>query len=174
MIAFWEMPSPVGPLLLSGDADGLSGISFAAGKRPARPEPEWRRSRAPFEKVVEELEEYFSGGRTRFDVRLALRGTPFQLDVWSILQTIPYGGTTTYGEIARRLKKPDASRAVGAANGRNPVPIIVPCHRVVGSDGSLTGFGGGLPVKKALLALEARHAADSSPERLLPIGDPGS
>jgi len=171
MTAYWDLPTPIGPLLLSGDEGGLRGISFSGGGRPAAPAPEWRRSREPFEDVIGQLEEYFAGERTRFDVRLALRGTPFQLEVWSVLQTIPYGETTTYGEIARRLGRPDACRAVGAANGRNPVPIVVPCHRVVGSDGSLTGFGGGLPIKRALLELESRGRGVPSAAPLLPFGE---
>ena len=167
-VRFWEMRTPVGPLLLSGDAEGLRGIAFARGGRAAEPDPEWQRSRAPFERAIHELEAYFEGERTQFDVPLALHGTPFQLEVWSVLRTIPYGETTSYGAIARRIGKPDASRAVGAANGRNPIPIIVPCHRVVGSDGALTGFGGGLPVKQALLELEARRAQPTLPLRPAP------
>jgi methylated-DNA-[protein]-cysteine S-methyltransferase len=168
MTAFDEIDTPVGPLLLFGGDDGLRGISFQAGPHPLAPPPEWRRSAEPFRGVVRELDAYFAGKAVRFESPLALRGTPFQLEVWSLLRTIPYGETTTYAEIARRLGRPSACRAVGAANGRNPVPIVIPCHRVVGADGSLTGFGGGLPIKRALLALEARRAPAGG-LRLLPF-----
>ena len=104
-----------------------------------------------------QLREYFEGTRQVFDVPLALSGTPFQLKVWAALTDIPYGETITYGELAQRIGQPDAVRAVGAANGKNPVPIIVPCHRVIGSNGKLTGYGGGLPIKAALLDLERRN-----------------
>ncbi|MDR3671218.1 MAG: methylated-DNA--[protein]-cysteine S-methyltransferase [Holophaga sp.] len=108
----------------------------------------------PLAPVRRQLEEYFRGERRAFDLPLALRGTPFQLRVWAELQRIPYGATISYGELARRLGDPNLTRAVGAANGANPVSIIVPCHRVIGADGSLTGYGGGLENKRALLALE--------------------
>jgi len=172
-MASCEIPTPIGPLRLSGDDEGLREISFQRRARSAGSPEDGRISREPFLEVISELEEYFAGRLTRFRVRLAPRGTPFQLRVWSLLRTIPYGETTTYGEIARELGQPGASRAVGAANGRNPIPVIVPCHRVIGSDGSLTGFGGGLEIKRALLDLEARGCgrpgASSSP--LLPFGE---
>jgi methylated-DNA-[protein]-cysteine S-methyltransferase len=173
MMASCEIPTPIGPLRLSGDEEGLREISFQRRARPAVSPDDGRSSREPFLDVISELEEYFAGRLTRFRVRLAPRGTPFQLRVWSLLRTIPYGETTTYGEIARELGQPNACRAVGAANGRNPIPVIVPCHRVIGSDGSLTGFGGGLDIKRALLDLEARGcgrpATSDSP--LLPFGE---
>ncbi len=105
--------------------------------------------------MIRQLEEYFAGTRKQFDIPLALRGTPFQLEVWHALQQIPYGETRTYAGIAHAIGRPTATRAVGAANGANPIPIIVPCHRVIGSNGSLTGFGGGIDVKRRLLDLEA-------------------
>ena len=173
MTAFDEIDTPIGPLLLFGDEEGLRGISFQAGRHPLAAPPEWRRSAEPFRGIVGELQAYFAGELVRFESRLAPRGTPFQLEVWSFLRTIPYGETTTYAEIARRLGRPSACRAVGAANGRNPIPVVIPCHRVVGADGSLTGFGGGLPIKRALLALEARRApAAAAP--LLPFGPAGN
>ena len=157
MTMYCEISTPVGPLLLSGDGECLRGISFQGGARPVQPAPDWRRSKETFRKVIGDLEAYFAGELTVFHLALAPRGTPFQMEVWSHLQTIPYGETTTYAEIARRLGRPAAHRAVGAANGRNPIPIIIPCHRVVGTDGSLTGFGGGLAIKRSLLMLEARR-----------------
>jgi methylated-DNA-[protein]-cysteine S-methyltransferase len=105
--------------------------------------------------VLRQLAEYFAGDRTDFDIKLAPRGTPFQLDVWRTLQRIPYGETRSYADIARSIGRPTATRAVGAANGANPIPIIIPCHRVIGSNGSLTGFGGGMGVKRRLLDLES-------------------
>jgi methylated-DNA-[protein]-cysteine S-methyltransferase len=172
MTAFCELATPIGPLLLWGDGEGLRGISFQRA-HPLQPSAGWRRSREPFGRALEQLTAYFAGRLERFDVALAPLGTPFQIEVWSALREIPYGETTTYAAIARGLGRPQAFRAVGAANGRNPIPILIPCHRVVGSDGSLTGFGGGLDVKRALLALESRHRR---PERslsapLLPFGE---
>jgi len=171
MIVFWEIPTPIGPLLLTGDDEGLRGISFQGGLHPSSVDPRWRRSRQPFESIIAELDSYFAGERTRFETPIAPRGTPFQLAVWSRVRAIPYGETATYAEIARQVGRPEAFRAVGAANGSNPIPIVIPCHRVVGSDGSLTGFGGGLPTKRALLALEARHAPSPSGRPLLPFGE---
>jgi methylated-DNA-[protein]-cysteine S-methyltransferase len=156
VISCYEMASPIGPLLLWGDAEGLRGVSFQKA-HPVLPPAAWRRMREPFDEAIEQLTAYFAGRLERFQVPLAPHGTRFQLEVWSALRAIPYGETTTYGAIARRLGRSNAFRAVGAANGRNPIPILIPCHRVVGADGSLTGFGGGLDIKRALLALEARH-----------------
>jgi methylated-DNA-[protein]-cysteine S-methyltransferase len=169
MMTYCEISTPIGPLRLAGDEEGLREIFFLDGKRPAAP-PAGQRSREPFHDVISELDEYFAGRLTRFHARLAPRGTPFQLGVWSLLRTIPYGKTTTYGEIARKLGQPNACRAVGAANGRNPIPVIIPCHRVVGADHSLTGFGGGLEIKRALLRLEAGGRERFPPAPLLPFG----
>jgi methylated-DNA-[protein]-cysteine S-methyltransferase len=125
------------------------------GRPAASVRPEWRPADEPFADVRRQLSEYFDGERDEFDVPLGMTGTPFQRRVWQALQRIPYGETTTYGELARRLGRPSASRAVGLANGRNPIAVIVPCHRVIGSDGSLTGYGGGVERKRLLLELEA-------------------
>ncbi|WP_428610438.1 methylated-DNA--[protein]-cysteine S-methyltransferase [Sedimenticola sp.] len=146
--------TPIGPLLLAGDTSGLEWIGFPEGKGRVEPAPDWVRDAQPFKAVKQQLTEYFAGSRTTFDLPLRPRGTPFQLKVLSALQTIPYGETRSYADIARRIHKPQAVRAVGAANGRNPLPIVIPCHRVIGADGSLTGFGGGIQVKRFLLALE--------------------
>lgn len=149
------MESPIGDLLLVGDADALHGVYFQDGKRgPRKPEPGWQPSEKPFREVQRQLKAYFAGKLRAFELPLAPAGTEFQLKVWHALRTIPYGKTWSYGELARRIRRPAASRAVGAANGQNPIPVIVPCHRVIGANGSLTGFGGGLPIKQKLLALE--------------------
>ena len=122
------------------------------------PEPDWIYNERPFADARRQLTEYFDGERRAFDLPLKLDGTEFQMSVLHALQQIPYGETTSYAEIAERIGRPKAVRAVGAANGRNPIPIIVPCHRVIGSHGDLTGFGGGLDTKEALLRLEAEHS----------------
>lgn len=146
--------SPIGDILVAGDADGLKFVGFPSGKGRLEPEPSWQLDNEGFEDVKKQLGEYFAGTRTRFDLKLAPNGTPFQLQVLDALQQIPYGETRSYLDIATGIGKPKAVRAVGAANGRNPLPIIIPCHRVIGADGSLTGFGGGLPTKRFLLDLE--------------------
>jgi methylated-DNA-[protein]-cysteine S-methyltransferase len=133
----------------------LRSISFQTANRSAKPAEGWRRTEEPFRDVILQLDAYFAGRLRRFELPLAPEGTPFQREVWSALTTIPYGETVSYGELARQVGRPNACRAVGAANGRNPIPIIIPCHRVIGADGSLTGFGGGLPIKQRLLLLEA-------------------
>ncbi|WP_329743036.1 methylated-DNA--[protein]-cysteine S-methyltransferase [Dyella sp. A6] len=155
---FDDMPSPVGPLRLVADPLGLRQVWFERERHPKTAAPNWVRDaqRVAFARV--QLEAYFAGQRQMFDLPLHPLGTPFQLEVWQALAGIPYGATLSYGELARRIGQPQAVRAVGAANGRNPLPIVLPCHRVIGSDGSLTGFGGGLPTKRFLLALEARVA----------------
>jgi len=154
---YTRMDSPVGPLLLAGDTDGLRLVMFEKGKKTAAPKPEWKRDTKLFAEAIRQLRAYFDGKLKEFDLPLALEGTEFQLLVWNSLRTIPYGETISYAELARRIGNPKAVRAVGLANGSNPIPIIIPCHRVIGSDGSLTGFGGGLPVKKKLLALESQQ-----------------
>lgn len=153
-----ELPSPVGVLRLLADDQGLREIWFERGKHQKSPLPSWRRATEPLAQARQQLEEYFAGTRRQFDLPLRPHGTPFQLEVWWELARIPYGATISYGELARRIDQPLAMRAVGAANGRNPLPIVLPCHRVIGSDGSLTGFGGGLPTKRYLLSLEDRVA----------------
>ena len=152
-------PSPIGPLLLVGDPDGTAGVRLQRvlmeDQRHGVPVgADWREDPAPFTEVERQLDEYFAGERRSFDLALDPHGTPFQLAVWMQLRTIPTGQTTTYGEVAARLGKPSASRAVGAAVGRNPISVIVPCHRVVGASGALTGFAGGLDRKRTLLTLE--------------------
>lgn len=152
---YWhEMDSPIGRLLLAGERDRLSLVHFQSTARPRQPDPEWIERSSMFGAVERQLREYFASKRRTFDLELMMPGTPFQRDVWSALRAIPYGETISYAELAARLGKPRAVRAVGSANGANPVPIVVPCHRVIGSDGSLTGFGGGLDLKRRLLALE--------------------
>jgi methylated-DNA-[protein]-cysteine S-methyltransferase len=154
---YTTIESPIGPLLLAGNDGALRFLSFAAEKRAMRPRRDWSEAATPFRDVIRQLREYFRGELTEFDVRLEMVGTPFQLRVWEKLRTIPYGATISYGQLARRIGEPEAVRAVGAANGSNPIPIIVPCHRVIGSNGSLTGYGGGLAIKEKLLALESRQ-----------------
>jgi methylated-DNA-[protein]-cysteine S-methyltransferase len=149
--------SPVGSLLLAGDGDSLSLISFSTGRAARQPAPDWMRRNDAFGSVKTQLRAYFAGELTGFDLQLAPVGTSFQQSVWAALRLIPYGETRSYADIARQLGNPDATRAVGAANGLNPLPIVVPCHRVIGSDGSMTGFGGGIECKKYLLALEQQH-----------------
>ena len=146
--------SPIGPLLLAGAGTKLQVLGFPTGRMALREQAGWQRDTSAFADVRKQLAEYFAGTRRDFELELAPQGTPFQLAVWRQLRTIPFGQTCSYGDIARALAKPLAVRAVGAANGRNPLPIIVPCHRVIGADGSLTGFGGGLPTKEFLLGLE--------------------
>lgn len=152
------LDTPIGDLLLAGDEDALSLIGFPEGSMRRDPEPDWIFSDKPFAAAREQLTAYFAGERKSFDLKLKPVGTEFQLQVLGELQKIPYGITTSYGEIAKRIGRPKAVRAVGAANGRNPIPIIIPCHRVIGSTGKLTGFGGGIPTKKALLKLELEHS----------------
>jgi len=150
--------TPIGELLLAGEADSLSMIGFPQGAMRRDPEADWIYNEAPFEIVRRQLAEYFAGERKDFDLPLSLSGTEFQVAVLEALQQIPYGETTSYGAVAKQIGRPKAVRAVGAANGRNPIPIIVPCHRVIGTSGDLTGFGGGLDTKAALLRLEAENS----------------
>jgi methylated-DNA-[protein]-cysteine S-methyltransferase len=150
--------TPVGPLLVAADDRGLRHIEFERNRYPTSIGSDWRRDPKPMRAAKAQLDAYFAGELTEFDLELAPDGTAFQTAVWSALCRIPYGATVSYGDIARDLGAPKAVRAVGAANGRNPLPIIVPCHRVIGANGSLTGFGGGLPVKKFLLEHEQRFA----------------
>jgi methylated-DNA-[protein]-cysteine S-methyltransferase len=146
--------SPLGELLVAGDELGLGAILLPCEGQRRDPPPDFRRGVGTLGEAVRQLGEYFAGERTTFDLRLAQRGTPFQLKVWSELRRIPYGVTISYGELARRVGRPQGFRAVGAANGRNQLPIVVPCHRVIAADGTLGGYGGGLPAKRRLLELE--------------------
>jgi methylated-DNA-[protein]-cysteine S-methyltransferase len=156
-IYYTSYESPVGPLLLAGNANGLRMVSFESSKHAAPPQADWKQDKAPFVEIIRQLQAYFRGELREFDVRLALEGTEFQLRVWNTLREIPYGETISYLQLAERIGNPRAVRAVGLANGSNPIPIIVPCHRVIGSDGSLTGFGGGISTKKKLLELESKQ-----------------
>jgi methylated-DNA-[protein]-cysteine S-methyltransferase len=151
------LETPVGTLLIAGDDAVLERISFPSRGRTAKPERGWQESpRGAVAEAIRQLRDYFAGKRTGFDLPLAPKGTEFQRAVWRQLQEIPYGETISYGELARRVGNPKASRAVGSANGANPLPIVIPCHRVIAGDGSIGGFGGGLPTKEILLALEQR------------------
>ena len=155
---FSFLDSPIGPLLLAGSGGRLRVVGFSSGPKAQTPSGEWLRRDAQFDEAKRQLNEYFAGARRRFDLELAPVGTPFQRKVWQALSDIPYGETRSYGEIAAAIGSPRAAMAVGGANGSNPLPIVVPCHRVIGSDGSLTGFGGGLAAKRYLLDLEADNA----------------
>ena len=165
-IDYTTMSSPVGELLLSGSGGVLSGLTMHRPGEALPVRPGWQRDDAALAAAVAQLGEYFAGTRTVFDMPLAPQGTPFQRRVWELLLQIPYGQTTSYGALARELGQPEASRAVGLANGRNPIAIVIPCHRVVGSDGSLTGYGGGLDRKRWLLDLER---SVSNPVEALPL-----
>jgi len=154
------LDTPIGELLLAGEDGALSMVGFPKGSMRREPEPDWIFNEKPLADARAQLGEYFAGDRKEFDLPLKLNGTEFQVSVLEALLNIPYGQTTSYGEIARRIGRPKAVRAVGAANGRNPIPIVVPCHRVIGVTGDLTGFGGGLDTKEALLRLEAEHTQD--------------
>ena len=149
--------TPVGKLLLVKNSRGLSHLLFENGRQPLTIDRDWKRDASAFRDVHDQLDAYFAGTLREFDLPLAPDGTDFQKAVWRELAAIPYGETTSYGYIARRVADISASRAVGAANGQNPLSIIVPCHRVIGSNGSLTGYGGGLPRKRFLLDHEQRH-----------------
>lgn len=149
--------SPIGQLLLAGSADALQVIGFPHGDKARRADVGWERYDEPFKKTARQLNEYFAGDRQEFELDLAPDGTTFQVEVLEALRGIPYGETCTYRDIAVAVGRPKAVRAVGNANGRNPLPIVIPCHRVIGSDGSLTGFGGGIEVKRYLLDLEQQH-----------------
>ena len=158
MTLYTEMKSPLGTLLLTTEDGALTGVQFP-GEQHGRPNrPDWQR--ADDEPVLAaaraQLDEYFDGRRTAFDLPLAPRGTPFQQAVWRALVTVPFGATSTYGAIAAAIRRPTAVRAVGGAIGANPIGIVVPCHRIIGADGSLTGYAGGLDRKTKLLALERR------------------
>jgi methylated-DNA-[protein]-cysteine S-methyltransferase len=154
---YTQIESPVGPLLLAADEAGLREILFVNGRHAAKPESSWKEDRTPLNETIRQLQAYFAGELETFELPLAPEGTPFQLGVWRRLCDIPYGETISYGELAGRIGNPKASRAVGLANGSNPIPIVIPCHRVIGSNGKLTGYGGGLPIKEKLLALERRQ-----------------
>lgn len=158
MIRWTPIDSPLGGLLIARDEVGLTHLYLPAGRHPRATQTAWTRDDTVFDDVRTQLSEYFAGTRMSFELPLNAAGSPFQQRVWAALVRIPWGETTSYGAIAAALGAPTASRAVGAANGQNPISIIVPCHRVVGANGSLTGYGGGLPAKRWLIAHEAQHA----------------
>jgi methylated-DNA-[protein]-cysteine S-methyltransferase len=153
----WQIDSIAGPLLLVGAPGRLQAIHFLVAPGASRPQPGWLHDASPFEAAIRQLAEYSEGRRRNFELDLDLHGTPFQLQVWQALRAIPYARTLSYGELAAHIGQPTASRAVGAANHANPLPIVIPCHRVIGADGSLTGFGGGLAIKSRLLQFEVAH-----------------
>lgn len=155
---YLHLDSPIGILTLAADDDGLRRIDFPPPRPPAAGADWQEGSNAVLEQACAQLREYFAGARRAFDLPLSPHGTPFQREVWTALAVIPYGDTWSYRDLAERVGRPAAVRAVGAANGRNPLPIVLPCHRVIGADGSLTGFGGGLPTKAFLLRLEGARA----------------
>ncbi|MEZ5523589.1 MAG: methylated-DNA--[protein]-cysteine S-methyltransferase [Pseudomonadales bacterium] len=154
MINYHFYQSPVGALLLLADSRGLLEIRFAEGEEQRLLEPDWVEDQAVFEPCIGQLDAYFAGKLTEFDLPLVYSGTEFQQQVMHALETIPYGQTCSYAELAKKLGREGAARAVGSANRRNPLPIVVPCHRVIGANGDLTGFAGGLDIKRKLLALE--------------------
>lgn len=159
MMRFVQHDSPVGPLLLAADDMALRVIEFPSPRHAVSRDATWSvGNNAILNEARAQLDDYFAGRRRTFELPLAPRGTCFQCTVWRALAKIPYGTTISYAQLARRVGKASAMRAVGAANGRNPLPIVLPCHRVIGSDGSLTGFGGGLPTKRFLLELEGALA----------------
>lgn len=163
MIVHRRIESPAGPLIIAADHTGLRHIEFHQNRRHPADRADWRGGDNDVLQATEaQLEEYFSGTRRCFDLPLSPHGTEFQLGVWQELARIPYGETISYAQLAQRVGKPMASRAVGAANGRNPLPIVLPCHRVIGADGALTGFGGGLPLKEFLLRLEGAMPNDTA------------
>ncbi|HXY04297.1 MAG TPA: methylated-DNA--[protein]-cysteine S-methyltransferase [Terriglobales bacterium] len=154
LLRYTRVDSPVGPLLLVADDAGLRKIYFEKGRDRVRPDSSWKEDDNFFKGPISQLRSYFAGKLKEFDLPLAPEGTTFQRDVWQRLCEIPYGETISYGQLARQMGNRNASRAVGLANGSNPIPIVIPCHRVIGSNGKLTGYGGGLPIKEKLLALE--------------------
>jgi len=154
-LLYTVIESPIDDLLLVGDDEALHRLDMREGRRPVAIDPRWQRDDDAFADVRAQLDEYFAGSRREFELEFELHGNPFERRVWQALCEIPYGETVSYGEVARAIGAPDAPRAVGLANGRNPIAVIVPCHRVIGANGSLTGYGGGLERKRRLLDLES-------------------
>ncbi len=163
--AYDTIDSPLGELLLVGARSSLTGLYMQEGRRPGEIGAGWRRAREPLAEAREQLGEYFAGERTDFDLAVSPAGSAFERRVWAELHTIPYGATLTYGELAARIGRPNAARAVGAANGRNPIAVVTPCHRIVGGGGALTGYAGGIDRKRFLLALEAGVSGERGPTR---------
>jgi methylated-DNA-[protein]-cysteine S-methyltransferase len=157
MIYYQYMKSPVGKLLVAGNEKGLHLINFPRNGNPSLPGLEWEENPKPLQEVLSQLEAYFAGKQKAFSLDICLNVTPFQKKVLTALRRVPYGETISYGELAQKMGNPKASRAVGQANARNPIPIVIPCHRVIGSNGKLTGFGGGIEVKQTLLDLEKQY-----------------
>ena len=160
MIRYARIPTPLGPLLATAEGNKLTGLYFEGGRHAPGISPTWQEdpSHAPLRRCAGQVAAYLEGKREQFDLPLAPSGTPFQQRVWNEIARIPYGATITYAELAKRAGSPRSARAAGAATGRNPLSIIVPCHRVVGSSGSLTGYAGGFERKRRLLALEGAAA----------------
>jgi methylated-DNA-[protein]-cysteine S-methyltransferase len=158
-ILYTTLESPVGALFLTSNGEAITELFMEKHKGGPKPIGDWRRDDGPFREAAGQLRAYFAGELTDFDLPLATDGAPFQQRVWAELRKIPYGSTVSYGELARRIGNPKASRAVGAANGSNPISIIIPCHRLIGSNGKLTGYGGGIERKKFLLEFEAETLA---------------
>lgn len=157
--------SPIGDLVLAGDGTTLTGLYMETDQHRVLADPGWTRRQGAYAEAADQLAAYFAGDLQAFDLPLAPRGTEFQRAVWSALLDIPYGRTTTYAQLAADIDRPTAIRAVGAANGRNPIAVIIPCHRVIGTDGSLTGYGGGIPRKRTLLDLESGQLGAMSTNR---------
>jgi methylated-DNA-[protein]-cysteine S-methyltransferase len=169
-VLYSSIDSPLGHLCVRGDGQFVTGLFMPAHKSWQGPDAAWRRSDTTFTEVREQLTEYFAGERRQFDIPLKLTGTPFQRRVWRELAEIPFGETITYAQLAQRIGQPTASRAVGHANARNPVSILVPCHRVIGSDGKLTGYAGGVDNKRWLLDWERRAITAKAPR--MPLAPP--
>jgi methylated-DNA-[protein]-cysteine S-methyltransferase len=170
MVTYYSyMDSPLGTLMLVSDGRSLTGLYMMGHEGAHGPGSSWlhQDEAAPFAEARQQLAEYFAGLRKQFDLPLDMEGTDFQREVWWALREIPFGETISYGELARRVGRPQGAQAVGAANGRNPISIIVPCHRVIGADGSLVGYGGGLPRKELLLRLEGWNREDHTVGRQL-------
>ncbi|HEY8506643.1 MAG TPA: methylated-DNA--[protein]-cysteine S-methyltransferase [Gemmataceae bacterium] len=155
---FTHLDSPLGPVLVAGDGAGLRFVSFQRSEAATRPAPDWVEAPEKFREACRQLRAYFAGELTAFDLPLSPQGTPFQRQVWRALCEIPYGEAVSYAEVARRIGRPTAARAVGSANRSNPLAVVVPCHRVIGSSGDLVGYAGGLEVKRFLLRLERAKA----------------
>ena len=151
--------TPIGKLLLAGNDEYLSQLGFPSGSMLRKHKKDWIKDRSPFKEAMFQLDSYFDGELKYFELPLAPVGTEFQQTVWDALREIPYGETWSYSKLAKHIGKPKASRAVGAANGVNPIPVIIPCHRVIGINGKLTGFGGGIKTKQFLLSLETKDIA---------------
>jgi len=164
-VVYTTLESFVGTILIAQDDNGLKSIWFMQGAKARKPDAHWRYEKGLHSDAVKQLRAYFDGELQEFNLALSLEGTAFEKAVWKVLQQIPYGQTASYGEIAKRIDRPAAVRAVGGANGKNHIPIVIPCHRVIGSNGKLVGFGSGLPIKVALLEHERGHLRNPGPKR---------